>query len=76
MTVVLPPRTLADPDAVNRLDDGTPLPGDVVRAEQHDRQCRQSWDGFARQQAAMERAVWLDAHRETCDGCEYCEVAA
>lgn len=75
MTATLPPRTDTLADAINRLDDDTARPGDELRADVFDAQCRQSWDGFERQQAAIERASWLEAHRD-CDGCDYCEATA
>lgn len=77
MTVTLPPRTDTLADAINRIDDGTARPGDGLRADVFDHQCRQSWDGFERQQSAIERASWLETHREFCDdGCEQCEATA
>jgi hypothetical protein len=72
VTATLPPRTDITADAINRLDDDTALPGDEQRAEVFDQQCRQSWDAFTRQQAAIERAAWLATQREICDGCDHC----
>lgn len=77
MTATLPPRTRpADPDAVNRLDDGHGLPGDTQAADRFDSQCRQSYEGFQARLDRLKFAVWLEAHREVCDGCDHCDGAA
>lgn len=77
MTATLPPpvRTV-DPDAINRVDDDTALPGDEQRAEAFDQQCRQSYDTFQARLDHLKYLVWLEAHREDCeDGCDHCERA-
>jgi hypothetical protein len=72
VTATLPPRTATFADAINRLDDDTALPGDEQRAEVFDQQCRQSYDTFEARLDHLKRLVWLETHREICDGCDHC----
>jgi hypothetical protein len=76
VTATLPPRIDTVADAINRLDDGDARPGDELRADRYDAQCSQSYEGWQERMWRVQDAAALEAHREFCDGCDHCEVAA
>jgi hypothetical protein len=59
--------TAAAQDALARLDDGIPLPGDQALADAYDRYCQQSWLVLDDQRREVEYTAWLAGQCPVCE---------